>query len=347
LDKIPQQTLTHLRILSETTSSYIAIGGLRNGGANKTVSEFSETHIRQLHQLLIGHPQIFGSGPSFLEPDSLQPLLGQDPFIFLAECSVCIIPAFSIDVHHVLQLCYMAEIVKVALAFLYEPEGLLPFLSLGDCMENDIRSGDRGFTLTATGSLISFLFQILDSADVPMTAPSKEITSTVSYRLRGPIASYALPFLRKSVLLLHVSYGLDVPNTGYSTIDNTELDRLTKALRLPGLDEICSSLSTEFAHSTVLQSVVAGWVRHWAWNRLGKRQAARTLSLSHPAIFELIGLPKAFDTLTDETMRRRCPTTSKELVDPTICLFCGDIFCSQAFCCQKGKLGGCNQHLEK
>lgn len=347
LDKIPQQTLTHLRILSETTSSYIAIGGLRNGGANKTVSEFSETHIRQLHQLLIGHPQIFGSGPSFLEPDSLQPLLGQDPFIFLAECSVCIIPAFSIDVHHVLQLCYMAEIVKVALAFLYEPEGLLPFLSLGDCMENDIRSGDRGFTLTATGSLISFLFQILDSADVPMTAPSKEITSTVSYRLRGLIASYALPFLRKSVLLLHVSYGLDVPNTGYSTIDNTELDRLTKALRLPGLDEICSSLSTEFAHSTVLQSVVAGWVRHWAWNRLGKRQAARTLSLSHPAIFELIGLPKAFDTLTDETMRRRCPTTSKELVDPTICLFCGDIFCSQAFCCQKGKLGGCNQHLEK
>jgi E3 ubiquitin-protein ligase UBR1 len=174
LDKIPQQTLTHLRILSETTSSYIAIGGLRNGGANKTVSEFSETHIRQLHQLLIGHPQIFGSGPSFLEPDSLQPLLGQDPFIFLAECSVCIIPAFSIDVHHVLQLCYMAEIVKVALAFLYEPEGLLPFLSLGDCMENDIRSGDRGFTLTATGSLISFLFQILDSADVPMTAPSKK-----------------------------------------------------------------------------------------------------------------------------------------------------------------------------
>ncbi|MCJ1363401.1 hypothetical protein MMC16_002508 [Acarospora aff. strigata] len=347
LDKVPQQTLTHLRILSETASSYIAIGGLRNGGANKTVSEFIETHVRQLHQLLFGHPQIFGSGPSFLDTDCLQPLLGQDPFNFLAECSVCIIPAFGLEVHHVLELCYVAEIVKVVLAFLYEPEGLLQSSSPGDYLEHTMRSGDKTCTSTATETLLSFLIQMLTSADVPMTLPSNEDTAVIAYRLQRLIASYALPFLRKSVLLLHVSYGLEFPNTGYSDTDHTELDRLTNALRLPTLNDICSSLRTEFTTPTVLQYVIAGWLRHWAWNRLGKRQNTRTLSLSHPAIFELIGLPNAFDTLTDETMRRKCPTTGKELVDPTICLFCGDIFCSQAFCCQKGKLGGCNQHLEK
>lgn len=347
LDRIPPQTLTHLCILSETASSYITIGGLRNGGANKTVSEFSETHVRQLHQLLIGHPQIFGSGPSFLEPDTLQPLLGQDPFNFLAECSVCLTPAFSVDIHHVLQLCYIAEVVKVGLAFLYEPDGLQEILSSRDRKELSVDNGEGSITEAGTASLISFLCQVLDSADVPPTAPSKEDAFVFSCGLRRLIASYALPFLRKSVILLHVSYGLDFPNTGYSSMDDSELDRLTKALRLPCLDDMCSSLSTGFVQSTVLQSVVAGWVRHWAWNRSGKRHPSRTLSLSHPAIFELIGLPKAFDTLTDETMRRKCPTTGKELVDPTICLFCGEIFCSQAFCCQKGKFGGCNQHLER
>lgn len=347
LDKIPQQTLTHLRILSETAFSYITIGGLRIVPANKTVSEFSETHIRQLHQLWFGHPQIFGSGPPFLDPDYLQPLLSQDIFNFLAECSVCIIPAFGLAVHHVLQLCYIAEIVKVAVAFLHEPEGLLQLSASEEYTTGTLHGSSTTRSSRATESLLSFLNQILTSADVPITARWKEQTTITTYRLRRLLASYALPFLRKSVLLLHVSYGLDFPDTGGSNTDATELDRLTSALRLPTVDDICSSLDTKFTISTVLQSVVAGWVRHWAWNRLSKRQPTRTLSLSHPAIFELIGLPHAFDTLTDETMKRKCPTTGKELVDPTICLFCGDIFCSQAFCCQKGKLGGCNQHLEK
>jgi len=347
LDKIPQQTLTHLRILSETAFSYIAIGGLRNVVASKTVAEFSETHIRQLHQLWFGHPQIFGSGPSFLDSDYLQPLLSQDLFNFLAECSVCIIPAFGLDVHHVLQLCYIAEIVKVAVAFLYEPEGLLQLSASRDDTTSTLHGSSESRNSTATESLLSFLNRILTSAEVPITARWKERVTLPTQQLRRLLASYALPFLRKSVILLHVSYGLDFPNTGSSDTDVTELDRLTSALRLPTVDDICSSLDTEFTVSTVLQSVVAGWVRHWAWNRLGKRPGTRTMSLSHPVIFELIGLPHAFDTLTDETMRRKCPTTGKELVDPTICLFCGDIFCSQAFCCQKGKLGGCNQHLEK
>ena len=247
-----------------------------------------------------------------------------------------------------MHLCYIAEIVKVALAFLYEPDGLLQLSTSGDNTADTSHGGSKSRDATATASLLSFLSQILTSAEVPIiTAPWQEQTTIITHRLQRLIASYALPFLRKSVLLLHVSYGVDFPNTGSADVNDTELNRLTRALRLPTVNEICSSLDTPFTVPTVLQSVVAGWVRHWAWNRLGKRQATRTLSLSHPAIFELIGLPHAFDTLTDETMKRKCPTTGKELVDPTICLFCGDIFCSQAFCCQKGRLGGCNQHLEK
>jgi E3 ubiquitin-protein ligase UBR1 len=77
--------------------------------------------------------------------------------------------------------------------------------------------------------------------------------------------------------------------------------------------------------------------------------------VSHPGIFELIGLPKTYDTLIEESIRRKCPTTGQDLTDPVICLFCGEIFCSQSNCCQKPetvgrettRIGGAQQHMRK
>ena len=77
--------------------------------------------------------------------------------------------------------------------------------------------------------------------------------------------------------------------------------------------------------------------------------------LSHPAIFELVGLPKNYDTLIEECAKRRCPKTGKDLADPIVCLICGDIFCGQTMCClveyqeEEGKtpvrIGGGQQHM--
>lgn len=83
----------------------------------------------------------------------------------------------------------------------------------------------------------------------------------------------------------------------------------------------------------------------------------RSAQLSHPAIFELVGLPKNFDTLIEECSRRRCPKTGKDLADPVVCLMCGEIFCAQTMCClmdyqEPGRpesstkqLGGATQHM--
>jgi E3 ubiquitin-protein ligase UBR1 len=56
-------------------------------------------------------------------------------------------------------------------------------------------------------------------------------------------------------------------------------------------------------------------------------------------------------------MRRRCPTTGKDVTDPMLCLFCGDIFCGQSICCLKeeggtrnkpaSQIGGAQQHMRK
>ena len=359
LNKISPLTLTHLRILSETCSSYIAVGALRNSGSNKTNVEFGETHNRQLLQLLCGHPQIYGTDEKPWTRAHSPPVpaaIAQDPFILLTECSVYLIPALHFDVHHIIRLCYLLELVKVVLAFYCKPDLSSYWPSKPTAEGKNLANPE---TLAAFNS---FLRQIRWLGDPYGTSQDlSAISPEFSQQLYLAVSTYALPFLRKVVVLLYVRYGVDFPNTGYADLNESELDRLTRALKLPTLAEMFASLGQSGdnvelkglsggSDLTATQCLVSGWVEHWKWmadTDHFKRLAITGLRPSHPAIFELIGLPKHYDTLIDEMMRRRCPTTGKDLTDPCLCLFCGDIFCSQANCCNKDKLGGCNQHLAK
>ena len=104
----------------------------------------------------------------------------------------------------------------------------------------------------------------------------------------------------------------------------------------------------------VVQVLTDLWIAH---SQEYNGEGTDILSLTHPAIFELIGLPKNYDTLMEETMKRRCPTTGKDVSDPMLCLFCGEIFCGQSICCLKEgperrgrraqQIGGAQQHMLK
>ncbi|RAL17275.1 putative ubiquitin-protein ligase E3 component (UBR1) [Aspergillus homomorphus CBS 101889] len=363
LDKIPQLTLTHLRILAETAFSYAAVGSLQNGTSphNLSADEVHETHRQKICQLLIGHPYL--SGTALLrERREIEPLLAKDTFVFLAECSVSLLPTVPIDMRHLIQMCYVAEIVKVAITYILWPSGLQEEVAQhGDAKympmmdESDSRYKlSRHFFKSIVTELRTNMGQdeiISFPTEGNYVEDGKNASPQVVITLRRLISSYALAFLRKVVILLHVQHGVEFPNTGFNDVDASELDRLTKVLQLPSLDEIFGSVNATCNRGSVFDSVISGWIHHWNVSRPGMPFGYHTLwpSLPHPAIFELVGLPKYYDSLIEEANRRRCPNSKKELTDPSICLFCGDIFCSQAVCCtDKGQnLGGCNQHVYK
>lgn len=166
------------------------------------------------------------------------------------------------------------------------------------------------------------------------------------------VSTYTMVFMRKSVLLLHVRYGVNFPNTGFSDMHDSELVRLAKALRLPSLVEVFGLISepAKADQRPIIQLMVRSWIVHWKW-QLEKDQykhiSLKGIRLTHPAIFELIGLPKFYDALLEMMMKTKCPTTGKELMDPVVCLFCGEMFCSQAVCCEKGGFGGATQHRKR
>lgn len=362
LDTIPSLTLTHLRVLSETALTYAAVGCLHSTGPSKgrPTNEFQEMHRQKICQLLVGHPCL--SGTALLnDVRNIEPLLAVDTFVFLAESSLSLLPVLNIDIRHLVRMCFVAEIVKVAVTFILWPLGLKEELAShpeDHIMAADVSEEQFGVTKQFFDSIVAELKANSVGRAEGSSFPAESgyvkdgeetATSSIITAVRRLVTSYGLVFLRKAVILLHVQHGVEFPNTGFADVESSELERLTKALQLPSIDEILMSVKPARKTNSPFDAVISGWIFHWNASRSGIRFEDHRLwpSLSHPAIFELVGLPKYFDSLIEEANRRRCPNSKKELTDPSICLFCGEIFCSQAVCCMSNKLGGCNQHLQK
>lgn len=346
LDSIPQHAVTHLRVLAETSMSYLSIGGLRLAGDNTVAREFSVSYEGQHYQLFLRNPyakearasHIVFNSMSF-EDHRIVPLLMEDVFVFLTEASLCLSLVDEIDIMHLVRLCYLAEIVKVIVMLHRNSsstgwEHMLSKCNNAQFVEfcNTIKWYEARYTTDSVSTTFDSVGETIDM---------------VAF-----VQKYALAFLRKVVILLHVRYGVAFHNHVPGNAEATELARLTETLRLPSFEEMCNINPTSSAEGSTLNHLVSGWITH-----LSTYEQPKKLTIAHPTIFELIGLPKNYDTLMEETMKRRCPTTGKDVSDPMLCLFCGDIFCAQSICCLKegparpGKrpqqIGGAQQHMLK
>ncbi|GAW18238.1 hypothetical protein ANO14919_077120 [Xylariales sp. No.14919] len=358
IEKIPEQLLIQLRILSETVSSYISVGGLKHGGDNQIEVEFRKNSERQ-------HYQLFAS--QSIERSECPPLLNEDPFIFMCEATFGLSVVENMDPMHLVRLCYLAEIVKVA----HQVSRNMP---LSKCLES---MGSRNTDDPAMNNFANFFHHIImtgmnvsaeieeTSNDLPNVGFNQPALDGLA-NLHSFVKKYALVFLRKTAILLHVHHGVDFNSHISPDPEADELTRLTTAMRLPSFDEMCTALtplSSQFGWSPRVVTLVNGWISHQTVWREDSREVGRegrvlpvSAQISHPGIFELVGLPKNYDTLIEECSKRRCPKTGKDLADAIMCLTCGEIFCGQTMCClmeyqEPGpnrptiRIGGAQQHM--
>lgn len=365
LEKVPDQVLTQLRILGETVTSFIAVGGLRESGENKIDTEYRRESERQHCQLFMTQYLGEETENTRFPANAYPPLLSQDPFIFLCECVFGVVPAQQYEIAHMVRLCYLAEITKVMFYLARNTPAALWFQYMSRREDLD----------PSTARLVAFC-EVLSEMDIecaadPLTNLDRPAWENKAFNQPGMdtweswyglLRKYALAFLRKCVMLLHVKYGVDFNSRVSPNPEQRELERLTEALRLPSLDEMLTALTpaqgVQHGWTADTPRLVQGWVKHqalWPYHG-GEEELPQSAVISHPGIFELVGLPKNYDTLIEECTRRRCPSKGKDLTDPIICLFCGDIFCGQAVCCAKDvkegrnkviRIGGAQQHMVK
>ncbi|KAI0843034.1 hypothetical protein F5Y06DRAFT_256759 [Hypoxylon sp. FL0890] len=373
IERMPEQLLVQLRILSETVLSYIGVGGLRHGGDNQIEKEFCKASERQYCQLFISQYFETTLRDQRRPFEEYPPLLSQDVFVFLCETMFGLSLAHNMDPMHLVRLCYLAEIVKVV-------HNVSQNLALSKWLQY---MGNRNMEDPAMNNFANFFHYITvarmnisqklghevlePSNDLPNLGFDQPGLNSLE-SIHSFVRKYALVFLRKVTILLHVHLGVDFNSHISPVPEADELTRLTAALRLPSFDEMCTALtplSTQFGWPPRIEFVVKGWLRHQICG-----QAARYITtekgveeipppsaqISHPGIFELVGLPKNYDTLIEECAKRRCPKTGKDLADPIVCLMCGDIFCGQTMCClteyqEPGpdkpvlRIGGAQQHM--
>ncbi|KAI0395766.1 hypothetical protein F5Y17DRAFT_422200 [Xylariaceae sp. FL0594] len=330
LERMPEQTLTQLRILSETVSSYITVGALNVDSGPRVQREFLQSSERQRLQLLVPR----------LGMAVVTPLFDEDLFIFLCEAVFGLSIVHGIDPMHLVGLCYLAEITKVA-------HEVARNMHLSKWLE-DKRSRDTSDA--AINTFAAFFDHIMMTGMQASTMGAERPNDFLNAGFDQPALSgvanlysfvkkYALVFLRKTVVLLHVHYGVDFNSHVPTDPEADELTRLTAALRLPSFDEICAVLappSGQAGWSPRMAGLVDGWIQHrsiWRAERKQTNSLSASAQISHPGIFELLGLPMNFDTLLEECVKRKCPKTGKDLGDPILCLLCGDIFCGQTICC--------------
>ncbi|RMJ06993.1 hypothetical protein CDV36_013408 [Fusarium kuroshium] len=362
LEKIPEHILTHLRVLSETVSSYIAVGAQHSGADSKIDAEFKKDSERQHCQLFMS--RYFGTGTPYARRplDVYPPLLSMDSFLFLVECSYGLVPAQKAEISHVLRLCYLAELVKLV----YHMGRNIPVASWVGNLTNR-QSQDPAinnfadFALAVTKCGLEFhAAQFPEGVEFGENRGFQQPGVDTLENWYTFAKKYALTFLRKSLIFLYVKYGVDFNSHISPAPEADELERLTETLRVPSFDEMCAAITDNAAACgwpQTTSSLVSGWVKHQVMWPGDSSDMPRSAMMSHPGIFELIGLPKNYDALIDEATRRKCPTTGKELADPVICLFCGELSCSQGTCCQKTdtssdrieytKIGGAQQHMRR
>lgn len=328
LADMSDQTLTHFRVVSETIESYLAVCVLRPSGNSPVTQETIKRRDLMTSQL-------FGAGSDHNMVSEQEAFLSQDVFLSMVDWFTLIAPSVA-EALSVLQLCYWAEVVKVL--FIYTK--LLKQAGTGHV------PGD----LNAQPSISQEFARAIASAMQNTDDPSSRLPlsdNALAY-LRRVVDAYTLPFLRKCIILMYVRYGLDFECPYNVDPAAPELDRLTALLHLPSLEDMFGFYTGSSEGSYRLRRITRRWILQADLACEQGFRGPNVIALAHPAIFELVGLPKNYDTLTEEAIRRKCPTTNKEITDPAVCLFCGAFFCSQAVCCMKDKSGGgCNQHMKQ
>lgn len=153
-----------------------------------------------------------------------------------------------------------------------------------------------------------------------------------------------LPFLRCCVLFYH--YLTDVPAPSLlQEVGGDTFSNMCTYLALP------QSPKELFSSKNVL-NLINKWCRHEEVQQY--LNGAPLLVVHEPLpVNQLVQLPFDYSELMNTILSTfTCPNSDHDdSRNPTMCLVCGEILCSQSYCCQtelnKMDVGACNYHVHK
>ncbi|KAG2227906.1 hypothetical protein INT45_002144, partial [Circinella minor] len=316
-DQIPQQTRMLLRILCDTILAYTCIMCHHEPGSNisTTTHQNPGQTLTRVHLLALARlRQVFADvqvgdfahlqGLSYermIVYDNL-PLLHDDPFMVLTELTFHGIPFAKMSVHILMRVLLLAELTKTVSAFVQER---LKFLStqresLFTENDNDSNTVDSEQKLSEEQviSVKAFTMFVMKLLKFTYQEASNVYDSIGATELYALLQLFALPFLRRTMILMIVRYGY-IPNVQQQRTEANEFERLSDLLRLPELAELIE-LKPEN------EQLISSWCNHHIAEseRTMRLQVSswrfEDITLDIPTPLQLIPLPMKLEQLINE-----------------------------------------------
>lgn len=240
---------------------------------------------------------------------------------------------------HILQLVFVFHLVQLLLTYQFPEEEL---------METD--SCDESNQDIEEKVTSHFYKELVFAAGMTQEKPMPSDIQILQCIQEG-----MLPFLRCSALYYHFITDITPPQQ-LQQLDSNEYQHLCHYLGLP-------IYISEILKSSSLKQLALNWARHprilhllnLKQNKSDKVENSSNESFSnslviHPlTVNQLVDLPADYSELINGVSLFTCPNSDgDDSRSPTMCLVCGEILCSQSYCCQteleNDRLGACTYH---
>ncbi len=160
----------------------------------------------------------------------------------------------------------------------------------------------------------------------------------------------SLPFLRCCVLFYHHLF--NVPSSKCSSVgvkhfEDDEFEVLMGYLGLP-------TTPRQLLNSPHLCSLARRWANHPNVRTALSPYGSMTSPVTYPMrLTPLVSLPQDYSELINSVSNFTCPkSVAEDSRVPAMCLVCGEVICSQSYCCQemldgREMVGACTAHADR
>lgn len=259
------------------------------------------THALRLLTLILENPS---HGPSLLDWDSfgvLVPLTISIPSLFYTEQPIPIPMGTTLELH-ILHMMFISNMAQIILCSDLERNGIP--MEEENCDESDTECL-REIITTLRGNI--------------------EMSTASVWKI---VQENSIPFLRCCVLFYHYLTGVPAPQVLTEVGGDTFVNMCTYLGLSPSCKELLQPIS--------VINLIRKWASHnrvVAW--LNQQDIKPFPYRNFLTVNCLMSLPEDYSELINTVGMFTCPNSEHEdSRNPTMCLICGEMLCSQSYCCQ-------------
>lgn len=281
------------------------------------------------------------------------------PAVLLAKIQHCIIPNGTLLEYYLLQMIYAVLVTKIIVLHKCDESeaGVASDVTMtggsdGQAMETSFaETGDR--STASNRQLVAFYLkyniEVKNARDAGTELPmANKSVSDIHRTLIEAIRNESRVFLRSASLLFHFITDIDLPDELYDANGDT-FETMCNYLGL-------SSQIDAYLECDNIKSFMENLASHPEIDELRttKRDKLETILVPcTPKVRRLIELPVDYSDLINAVSTFTCPNNERDESsrNPTMCLVCGTIMCSMAYCCQREHenttVGSCTYHAQE